>query len=130
MSRFVELASGTGTGTPTGITYSGSNDFASVTGAPPSPGAPASMAPARFIFAGEDGLISAWAPGPTTAVRAATNPDLRASRRRTVGIAFGNGVQQQPTDTLFFAAGPDDENHGVDGRIDAQAGNGDGQGND
>jgi uncharacterized protein (TIGR03118 family) len=34
------------------------------------------------------------------------------------GIAFGNGFQQLPTDTLFFAAGPDDENHGLFGRID------------
>jgi uncharacterized protein (TIGR03118 family) len=34
------------------------------------------------------------------------------------GIAFGNGFQRQPTDTLFFAAGPDDENHGLYGRID------------
>ena len=34
------------------------------------------------------------------------------------GIAFGNGFQQQPTDTLFFAAGPDDEGHGLYGRID------------
>ncbi|MCC6678006.1 MAG: TIGR03118 family protein [Phycisphaerales bacterium] len=35
------------------------------------------------------------------------------------GIEFGNGVQQQPVNTLFFAAGPDDETHGVYGRIDA-----------
>jgi hypothetical protein len=35
------------------------------------------------------------------------------------GIAFGNGIQHQPTDTLFFAAGPDDEDHGLYGRIDA-----------
>jgi uncharacterized protein (TIGR03118 family) len=34
------------------------------------------------------------------------------------GIAFGNGFQQQPTDTLFFAAGPDDESHGLYGRIE------------
>jgi len=34
------------------------------------------------------------------------------------GIAFGNGFQQQPTDALFFAAGPDDEHHGLYGRID------------
>jgi uncharacterized protein (TIGR03118 family) len=34
------------------------------------------------------------------------------------GIAFGSGVASQPTDTLFFAAGPDDEEHGVYGRID------------
>ncbi len=35
------------------------------------------------------------------------------------GIQFGNGLQGQPTGTLFFAAGPDDEAHGVYGRIDA-----------
>ena len=35
------------------------------------------------------------------------------------GIAFGNGVQNQPTDTLFFAAGPNDEENGLYGRIDA-----------
>jgi uncharacterized protein (TIGR03118 family) len=34
------------------------------------------------------------------------------------GIAFGNGVNGQPVNTLFFAAGPDDEAHGVYGRID------------
>jgi uncharacterized protein (TIGR03118 family) len=33
------------------------------------------------------------------------------------GIAFGNGFQQQPTDTLFFAAGPGEENHGLYGSI-------------
>lgn len=34
------------------------------------------------------------------------------------GIAFGNGINNQPTNTLFFAAGPADETHGVYGRID------------
>jgi uncharacterized protein (TIGR03118 family) len=34
------------------------------------------------------------------------------------GIAFGNGFQKQPTDTLFFAAGPDEESHGLYGRIE------------
>ena len=34
------------------------------------------------------------------------------------GIAFGNGINNQPTSTLFFAAGPDDEEHGLYGRID------------
>ena len=33
-------------------------------------------------------------------------------------MAFGNGVRDQPVDTLFFAAGPDDEQHGVYGRIE------------
>jgi uncharacterized protein (TIGR03118 family) len=35
------------------------------------------------------------------------------------GIAFGNGLDNQPTTTLFFAAGPNGESHGVYGRIDA-----------
>ena len=34
------------------------------------------------------------------------------------GIAFGNGINAQPTNTLFFAGGPADETHGVYGRID------------
>jgi uncharacterized protein (TIGR03118 family) len=37
------------------------------------------------------------------------------------GIAFGNGLQHQPTSTLFFAAGPNDEVNGVYGRIDPAA---------
>jgi uncharacterized protein (TIGR03118 family) len=35
------------------------------------------------------------------------------------GIAFGNGLFGQPTNALFFAAGPEDEAHGLYGRIDA-----------
>jgi hypothetical protein len=35
------------------------------------------------------------------------------------GIAFGTGLFNQDTDTLFFAAGPNDESDGVYGRIDA-----------
>lgn len=35
------------------------------------------------------------------------------------GIGFGNGIRNQPTNVLFFAAGPDDENHGLYGRIAA-----------
>ena len=36
------------------------------------------------------------------------------------GIAFGNGLNSQPVNTLFFAAGPGGEAHGLYGRIDAQ----------
>jgi uncharacterized protein (TIGR03118 family) len=36
------------------------------------------------------------------------------------GIAFGNGLNSQPVNTLFFAGGPADETHGVYGRIDVQ----------
>jgi len=35
------------------------------------------------------------------------------------GIAFGNDAHDQPHQTLFFAAGPDDEAHGLYGRLDA-----------
>jgi uncharacterized protein (TIGR03118 family) len=34
------------------------------------------------------------------------------------GIAFGNGINAQPTNTLFFAAGPAGQTQGVYGRID------------
>jgi uncharacterized protein (TIGR03118 family) len=36
------------------------------------------------------------------------------------GIAFGNGLNNQPVNTLFFAAGPNDEADGVYGRIDVK----------
>lgn len=36
------------------------------------------------------------------------------------GIAFGNGVQAQPTNTLYFTAGPGNETRGQYGRIDIQ----------
>jgi len=38
------------------------------------------------------------------------------------GIAFGNGLQNQPVDTLFFSAGPADEQHGLYGRLDVAPG--------
>jgi uncharacterized protein (TIGR03118 family) len=34
------------------------------------------------------------------------------------GMDFGNGVMNQPTNALFFAAGPSDESHGEYGRIE------------
>ena len=50
---------------------------------------------------------------------------LRSASHRAIeidglwGLAFGNGVVGQPTNALFFTAGPDDEAHGLYGRIDA-----------
>jgi uncharacterized protein (TIGR03118 family) len=38
------------------------------------------------------------------------------------GIAFGNGLNNQPVDTLFFTAGPGDEQHGLYGRLDVVPG--------
>ena len=43
-------------------------------------------------------------------------------------IAFGNGVLSQRTNSLFFTAGPGDEEHGLYGRIDAVASKSDGPG--
>ena len=36
------------------------------------------------------------------------------------GIGFGNGANAGPTNVLYFAAGPNDEQNGLFGRIDAQ----------
>jgi len=46
------------------------------------------------------------------------------------GLAFGNGIQQQPTGTLFFAASPEDEARGIYGAITPITGGDDGHGND
>ena len=39
-------------------------------------------------------------------------------------IGFGNGAANQPVDTLFFSAGPDNGQHGLYGRLDAIPANG------
>ncbi len=38
------------------------------------------------------------------------------------GLRFGNGFRDQPVNTLFFSAGPDDERKGLYGRIEATQG--------
>lgn len=38
------------------------------------------------------------------------------------GLGFGNGVDQQKVDTLYFSAGPNDEANGLYGRIDVMPG--------
>jgi uncharacterized protein (TIGR03118 family) len=38
------------------------------------------------------------------------------------GLSFGNGLKNQPIDTLFFTAGPADEKHGLYGRLDVAPG--------
>jgi len=85
------------------------------------------LAPAGFgQFAGRllvgnfgDGLIHAYD-------LATGNPvgTLKDSSRRPIqidglwGLAFGNGFNDQPVNTLFFAAGPGDEKQGLYGRIE------------
>jgi len=101
------------------------------------------LAPAGFgAFSGAllvgnfgDGTINAF-----DAVHGGYIGTLRGADHKAIkidglwGIAFGDGAQDQPVNTLFFAAGSDDEAHGLYGRIDAQGGaagnNGDGDSQD
>jgi hypothetical protein len=55
---------------------------------------------------------------PGDALGLASPPGPRG--RRPWGIGFANGVNAGPTTTLFFAAGPDDETHGLFGSITAE----------
>lgn len=85
------------------------------------------MAPANFgpfsnallVANTGDGKINAY--NPTTGAFMGT---LSTSGGNAIiidglrGIAFGNGINNQPTNTLFFAAGPSGGTHGVYGRID------------
>jgi uncharacterized protein (TIGR03118 family) len=66
-----------------------------------------------------DGKINAF--DPTTGAFVGTLSDATGTPiviDGLWGIAFGNGLNSQPTNTLFFAAGPKDEAHGQYGRID------------
>jgi uncharacterized protein (TIGR03118 family) len=87
------------------------------------------MAPANFGAASNmllvanfgDGKINAY--NPTTGVLAgplATIDKTPIKIDGLWGLAFGPGVNSQPTNTLFFTAGPSDETHGQYGRIDMQ----------
>lgn len=68
-----------------------------------------------------NGWIEAY--DPTTGAHAGTLSDSTGAALHIDGlwgIAFGNGVNSQPTTTLYYAAGPGGEAHGAYGRIDAQ----------
>jgi uncharacterized protein (TIGR03118 family) len=70
-----------------------------------------------------DGAINAYDPASGHWLGRLKGPDRRPLRIAGLwGIAFGNGVSGQPVDTLFFAAGPGDEQHGLYGRIDVAPG--------
>ncbi|MCP3100057.1 TIGR03118 family protein [Myxococcus sp. K15C18031901] len=85
------------------------------------------MAPASFgRFAGRllvgnfgDGTIHAY-----DAVTGKLDGTLQDTSGKAVtidglwAIAFGNGLDNQPADTLFFTSGPQDESHGLYGRLD------------
>jgi len=85
------------------------------------------MAPANFgtfsndILVGNfgDGVINAF--DPATGVFAGTIADANGqpfANPGLWGIAFGNGLNSQPTNTLFYTAGPNNQVDGVFGRVD------------
>ncbi|HEY6643736.1 TIGR03118 family protein [Povalibacter sp.] len=85
------------------------------------------LAPASFgdfggaILVGNfgDGHINAYGPRSGKFLGALRGADhRRLSIEGLWGLAFGNGVQQQKTNSLFYAAGPNDEASGVYGVID------------
>jgi uncharacterized protein (TIGR03118 family) len=66
-----------------------------------------------------DGKINAYDLASGRWLGQLRGPDRQPIRIEGLwGIAFGNGLQNQPIDTLFFASGPDDEAHGLYGRLD------------
>jgi uncharacterized protein (TIGR03118 family) len=86
------------------------------------------MAPADFggfsntLLIGNfgDGTINAFDLSKGRFVGQLSTPDRRPITIPGLwGLAFGNGLLNQPTNVLFFAAGPEDEAHGLYGRIDA-----------
>lgn len=85
------------------------------------------LAPASFGRFGNRLLVGNFGDGLINAYDIETGRwegQLRDQHRRPIqidglwGIAFGNGIDSQPTNTLFFASGPQDEAHGLYGRLD------------
>jgi uncharacterized protein (TIGR03118 family) len=91
------------------------------------------MAPAGFGAFGGTLLIGNFGDGRINAYDAVFNfplGSLRDASHRPIkidglwGLAFGNGYLHQPVDSLFFTAGPADEEHGLYGRVEANGSNG------
>ena len=96
------------------------------------------LAPAGFGRFANRLLVGNFGDGTINAFDAATGAfkgQLRGSDNRPLhidglwGLAFGNGLQNQPTGTLFFAAGPNDEDNGLYGSITPIPGQGNGNDN-
>lgn len=67
-----------------------------------------------------DGIINVYDPQNGHCEGRLERPDGSPVRIEGLwGLSFGNGVQSQPTDTLFFTSGPGGEEHGLYGRLDA-----------
>jgi uncharacterized protein (TIGR03118 family) len=89
------------------------------------------VAPADFGRFSNRLLIGNFGDGTINAFDLATGlflGKLRGAGERPVqleglwGLNFGNGLEGQNTSSLFFAAGPNDEEDGVYGRIDVTSG--------
>jgi uncharacterized protein (TIGR03118 family) len=87
------------------------------------------QAPANFgRFSGDvlianfgDGKINAFDPTGGQSLGAINLPNGSDFAQPGLwGIAFGNGLNNQPVNTLFFTAGPNDEANGLYGRIDVK----------
>jgi uncharacterized protein (TIGR03118 family) len=87
------------------------------------------QAPANFgRFSGDvlignfgDGKINAFDPGSGQSLGTLNlNNGAAFVQDGLWGIAFGNGLDNQPVNTLFFAAGPNEEADGVYGRVDVK----------
>jgi uncharacterized protein (TIGR03118 family) len=88
------------------------------------------IAPASFGPFGNQVLIGNFGDGAINAYELTTGRfrgQLQRANHQPIridglwGLSFGNGVSNQPTSTLFFTAGPNDERHGLYGRIDVVA---------
>jgi uncharacterized protein (TIGR03118 family) len=86
------------------------------------------LAPSTFGKFSGHLLIGNFGDGRITAYRATAGGweprgKLKGTNHRPIsidglwGIGFGNGAGSGPTNTLYFAAGPDDEEHGLFGSI-------------
>ncbi|CAD6555752.1 hypothetical protein LMG27952_05912 [Paraburkholderia hiiakae] len=81
-----------------------------------------SMSGAILIGNFGDGTINAFNASSGQSMGPLAGPNGNAIVEPGVwGIAFGNNLSNQPSNTLFFAAGPNDEADGVYGRIDLNA---------
>jgi uncharacterized protein (TIGR03118 family) len=97
------------------------------TGAPLNAPWGVAQAPANFGALGGAILIGNFGDGTINAFDASSGKSMgpvTGSNGSAIvqnglwGIAFGNNLSNQPSNTLFFAAGPNDEADGVYGRID------------
>jgi len=86
------------------------------------------LAPAGFGTFSNKLLIGNFGDGRINAFQPTSGMSLGPLRNKATnmpihidglwGMQFGNGFANQPVNTLFFAAGPDDESHGLYGRLD------------